>query len=313
VNKVLTSPTDALAPRRWTLAVLRVNRFQEQLLGYTLILPIGLLIVLLIGYPFVSAIYLSFTQKIVGYPARFVGLTNYLALSQSGQFHAVAWNSAVYTIAAVATKLVIGMTMALALHNIVRGNQFIRGIFLLPWVIPTVVTALTWRWLLDLFRGLVNTALIDLGVIGSGIHWLGNPALAMFSVIAANVWRGFPFFGVSFLAAMQTVPQELYDAADVDGATVWQKFWRVTLPTIKGVVAIVTLLSTIWTLNDFNIVFIMTRGGPGTATHIFPTYGYELGIQSQRWGLAMAASMYSLPVVALLIVFAVRFLHRDED
>ncbi|PYM54489.1 MAG: hypothetical protein DMD77_23140 [Candidatus Rokuibacteriota bacterium] len=165
---------------------------------------------------------------------------------------------------------------------------------------------------LDLYRGLFNVGLHDLGIIGAGIHWLGNPDLAMLSVIMANVWRGFPFFGVSFLAAMQTVPQDLYDAASVDGASAWQQFWRVSLPSIKGVVAIVTLLSTIWTLNDFNIVYIMTRGGPGAATHIFATYSYELGIQSQRWGMAMAASMYSLPVIALLIVFVVRYLHREE-
>jgi ABC-type sugar transport system permease subunit len=224
----------------------------------------------------------------------------------------VAWNSVVYTVGSVGTKLVIGMVMAVALHKAVRGNQLLRGFLLLPWVIPTVVIALTWRWLLDLYRGLFNVGLHDLGLIGSGIHWLGNPDLAMLSVIMANVWRGFPFFGVSFLAAMQTVPQDLYDAAAVDGASAWQQFWRVSLPSVKSVVAIVTLLSTIWTLNDFNIVYIMTRGGPGAATHIFATYSYELGIQSQRWGMAMAASMYSLPVIALLIIFVVRYLHREE-
>src|SRR6266403_251707 len=122
---------------------------------------------------------------------------------------------------------------------------------------------------MDLFRGLINVALIDVGAVRSGVHWLGDPTLAMASVITANVWRGFPFFGVSFLAAMQTVPQELYDAAAVDGAGSWEKFWRITLPSIKGVVAVVTLLSTIVTLNDFNIVYIMTRGGPGAATLIF--------------------------------------------
>jgi len=165
--------------------------------------------------------------------------------------------------------------------------------------------ALTWRWLLDLYRGLFNVGLHDLGIIGGGIHWLGNPDLAMLSVIMANVWRGFPFFGVSFLAAMQTVPQDLYDAASVDGASACSSSGESGLPSIKGVVAIVTLLSTIWTLNDFNIVYIMTRGGPGAATHILPRTSYELGIQSQRWAWPLAASMYSLPVIALLIIFVV--------
>jgi multiple sugar transport system permease protein len=248
----------------------------------------------------------------VGYPAHFVGLRNYATLWESPRFRIVAWNSVVYTVGSIGAKVVIGLAMAAALQKAARGNQLLRGFLLLPWVIPTVVIALTWRWLLDLYRGLFNVGLQDLGIIGSGIHWLGNPDLAMLSVIMANVWRGFPFFGVSFLAAMQTVPQDLYDAGSVDGASAWQQFWRISLPSIKGVVAIVTLLSTIWTLNDFNIVYIMTRGGPGAATHVFATYSYELGIQSQRWGMAMAASMYSLPVIALLIVFVVRYLHREE-
>ena len=311
MSKVLASPA-AAAPRAAGLDWFRVNRIQERLLGYALIAPVALLILVLIAYPFLNAIWLSLTEKMVGYPARFIGLQNYATLLESPRFRIVAWNSVVYTVGSVGTKLVIGMVMAVALHKAVRGNQLLRGFLLLPWVIPTVVIALTWRWLLDLYRGLFNVGLHDLGLIGSGIHWLGNPDLAMLSVIMANVWRGFPFFGVSFLAAMQTVPQDLYDAAAVDGASAWQQFWRVSLPSVKGVVAIVTLLSTIWTLNDFNIVYIMTRGGPGAATHIFATYSYELGIQSQRWGMAMAASMYSLPVIALLIIFVVRYLHREE-
>jgi multiple sugar transport system permease protein len=305
--------TGAAAARPRRVAFLRVNRYQEQLLGYALIAPVAVFLAALVAYPFLSAIYLSLTEKIVGYPAHFVGFKNYTTLFESGRFRAVAWNSFVFTAGSIAVKLVIGMAMALALHKVVRGNQFIRGILLLPWVIPTVVIALTWKWLMDLFRGLINVALIDIGVVTSGVHWLGDPTLAMASVVIANIWRGFPFFGVSFLAAMQTVPQDLYAAADVDGAGAVQKFLHVTLPSIKGVVAIVTLLSTIVTLNDFSIVYIMTRGGPGAATHVFATYSYELGIQSQRWGLAMAASLASLPLVALLIVGVVRYLHREEE
>jgi multiple sugar transport system permease protein len=288
-------------------------RHRERLLGYALIAPVAIFLAALVAYPFLSAIYLSLTEKVVGYPARFVGFRNYEALLDNARFRIVAQNSAIFTGASIVVKLAVGMAMALALHRVVRGNQFVRGILLLPWVIPTVVIALTWKWLLDLFRGLINVSLIDVGVVRTGVHWLGDPTLAMVSVVMANVWRGFPFFGVSFLAALQTVPQDLYDAADVDGAGGWQKFWRITLPSIKGVVAVVTLLSTIVTLNDFNIVYIMTRGGPGAATHIFATYSYELGIMSQRWGLAMAASLASLPLVALLIVAVVRYLHREEE
>jgi len=183
------------------------DRHREQLLGYALIAPVAIFLSGLVAYPFLSAIYLSLTEKTVGYPAHFVGLRNYGALLESGRFRIVAWNSAAFTVGSIVVKLVVGMAMALALHSVVRGNQFIRGILLLPWVIPTVVIALTWKWLMDLFRGLINVALIDVGAVTSGVHWLGDPTLAMVSVIIANVWRGFPFFGVSFLAAMQTVPE----------------------------------------------------------------------------------------------------------
>src|SRR5499433_1785567 len=224
---ILAPPVAAPAPARG-LAWFRINRVQERALGYALIAPVALLIVGLIAYPFLNAIWLSLTEKMVGYPAHFVGLKNYVALWESARFRIVAWNSVVYTVGSIVTKVVIGLLMAAALQKAVRGMQWLRGFLLLPWVIPTVVIALTWRWLLDLYRGLFNVGLLDLGIIRAGIHWLGNPDLAMLSVIMANVWRGFPFFGVSFLAAMQTVPQDLYDAASVDGASAWQQFWRIS-------------------------------------------------------------------------------------
>jgi multiple sugar transport system permease protein len=291
---------------------LRKSSVQEACLAYLFITPIGITLLLLIAYPFSNAIYLSLTDKIVGYPPIFVGLQNYLELWENSQYRQVVLNSVIYTVGSVGAKLALGMTMALALNRALKGRQFFRGILLLPWIIPTVVIAITWRWLFDLFRGLINVSLLDLGVIASGVHWLGDPKLAMLSVIVANVWRGFPFFGVSLLAAMQVIPEELYEAAEVDGASAAQKFWHITLPSVKGVVLIVTLLSTIWTLNDFNIVHVMTRGGPGTATHVFATFSYELGIQAQKWGQAVAASMYSLPVLALLIILIARHLQRDD-
>jgi multiple sugar transport system permease protein len=293
-------------------AYLNKSTVRESLLAYVFMGPIIVIVLLLIAYPFLNAIYLSMTDKIVGYPPIFVGLKNYVELWESSQYRQVVYNSVVYTIGSVAIKLALGMAMALVLNRALKGRQFFRGILLLPWIIPTVVIAITWRWLFDLFRGLINVSLIDLGLITSGIHWLGDPTLAMASVITANVWRGFPFFGVSLLAAMQVIPEELYEAAEVDGASAAQRFWHITLPSIKGVLLVVTLLSTIWTLNDFNIVHIMTRGGPGTATHIFATFSYELGIQAQKWGQAVAASMYSLPVLALLIILIARYLQQED-
>jgi multiple sugar transport system permease protein len=294
-------------------ALLKKAAVQEAVLAYAFLTPIVVIILVLIAYPFLNALYLSMTDKIVGYPPIFVGLKNYLDLWESSQYRRVVYNSVVFTVASVAIKLTLGMAMALVLNRALSGWQFFRGLLLLPWIIPTVVIAITWRWLFDLFRGLINVSLLDLGLISSGIHWLGDSTLAMLSVVVANVWRGFPFFGVSLLAAMQVIPEDLYEAAEVDGASAVQKFWHITLPGIKGVILVVTLLSTIWTLNDFNIVHVMTRGGPGTATHIFATFSYELGIQAQMWGQAVAASMYSLPVLAVLIILTARYLQRDDE
>ena len=304
--------TRALRPARGR-ALLKKAAVQEAVLAYAFLTPIVVIILVLIAYPFLNALYLSMTDKIVGYPPIFVGLKNYLDLWQSSQYRRVVYNSVVFTVASVAIKLTLGMAMALVLNRALSGWQFFRGLLLLPWIIPTVVIAITWRWLFDLFRGLINVSLLDLGLISSGIHWLGDSTLAMLSVVVANVWRGFPFFGVSLLAAMQVIPEDLYEAAEVDGASAVQKFWHITLPGIKGVILVVTLLSTIWTLNDFNIVHVMTRGGPGTATHIFATFSYELGIQAQMWGQAVAASMYSLPVLAVLIILTARYLQRDDE
>jgi multiple sugar transport system permease protein len=304
--------TRALRPAR-RRALLKKAAVQEAVLAYAFLTPIVVIMLVLIAYPFLNALYLSMTDKIVGYPPIFVGLKNYLDLWESSQYRRVVYNSVVFTVASVAIKLTLGMAMALVLNRALSGWQFFRGLLLLPWIIPTVVIAITWRWLFDLFRGLINVSLLDLGLISSGIHWLGDSTLAMLSVVVANVWRGFPFFGVSLLAAMQVIPEDLYEAAEVDGASAVQKFWHITLPGIKGVILVVTLLSTIWTLNDFNIVHVMTRGGPGTATHIFATFSYELGIQAQMWGQAVAASMYSLPALAVLIILTARYLQRDDE
>ncbi len=288
------------------------DRHRERLLGYAFVAPVAIFLLALVAYPFLSAIYLSLTEKMVGYPARFVGFRNYAALADNARFRIVVRNSAIFTSASILVKLVVGMAMALALHKVVRGNQFIRGILLLPWVIPTVVIALTWKWLLDLFRGLVNVALIDAGAVTSGVHWLGDPSLAMASVVMANVWRGFPFFGISLLAGMQAIPRDLYEAAAVDGASPAQRFWRITLPGLRLVAMVTTLISTIFTLNDFNIVYVMTRGGPGTATHVLATYTYEVGFQALRWGKAVAVSMYLMPLIAVMIVLVTRSLTREE-
>ena len=281
-------------------------------IGYLFVLPLVVLVLLLIAYPLGSAVYLSLTEKYVGYPPRFVGLKNYVELTGDPVFRKVIWNSAVFTVASVTVKLLIGLLMALSLHQALFARRLVRGILLLPWVVPTVITALAWHWMFDALRGFINVSLETLGLIGEPIAWLGQPATAMMAVVVVNIWRGFPFFGVSLLAGLQAIPADLYEAAAVDGASATQRFRHVTLPGLRPVIFVTALISTIFTLNDFNIVYVMTRGGPGIATHILATYTYEVGFQALRWGRAVAVSMYLMPLVVVMIVVLARRLTRED-
>jgi len=281
-------------------------------IGYLFVLPLVVLVLLLIAYPLGSAVYLSLTEKYVGYPPRFVGLKNYVELTGDPVFRKVIWNSAVFTVGSVTVKLMIGLLMALSLHQALFARRLVRGLLLLPWVVPTVITALAWHWMFDALRGFINVSLETLGLIGEPIAWLGQPATAMMAVVVVNIWRGFPFFGVSLLAGLQAIPADLYEAAAVDGASATQRFRHVTLPGLRPVIFVTTLISTIFTLNDFNIVYVMTRGGPGIATHILATYTYEVGFQALRWGRAVAVSMYLMPLVVVMIVVLARRLTRED-
>lgn len=285
---------------------------RDRVLGWVFVAPMVVLVAGLVVYPFLNAIYLSLTDKPVGYPARFVGLENYRFLFRDLAFRQVVQNSLVYTVVAVSLKLSLGMVMAVALDHPFRGRNFLRGLLLVPWVIPTVITALTWFLMFDGIKGVINLTLLDLGLVREGIPWLARPGTAMMAVIVVNVWRGFPFFGVCLLAGLQGIPRDLYDAAAVDGASAPQAFRYITLPGLKHVIFITVLLSTIWTLNDFNIVYVLTRGGPGLATHVFATYTYETAFGAFRWGRAVAISLYLVPAIAVIIILLARRMLREE-
>jgi multiple sugar transport system permease protein len=279
------------------------------------LLPLLVLVVGLIAYPFARAIWLSFTDKLVGYPERFVGLRNYIYLIHDDTFHGVVKNTAVFAIGSVALKVATGMAMALVLSSLWRWRNFFRGLFLLPWITSSVIIALTWRWMFDSFpgRGFFNSVLIDAGLITRPIAFMATPEGAMFAVIIANWWRGFPFFGVSYLAGMQSIPLELYDAASVDGAGPWHRFLHVTLPGLRHVIIVTVVLSVIWTINDFNIIYVMTRGGPGTATQVFATYSYEVAFNQLRWGRGVTISIFMVPLLVAGIVLVSRYLLRERD
>ena len=282
-------------------------------MGFLFILPIVLLVLSLVAYPFSYAIYLSMTRKFVGMPPIFVGLENYIRLAHDGFFLRAVWNSFIFTFGSVVFKLGLGMLMALVLTSNIRFRSFFTGVLLVPWVAPTVVTALNFLWIYDGSLGVLNYLLVKVfRILPQGVGWLSEPYTAMASVIFVNIWRGFPFFGISFLAGMKAIPAELYEAAAVDGANVIQRFLHITLPALRNIVIIVVLLSTIWTFNDFGIVYILTRGGPGGATMVLPVFAYEMAFGAQRLGDAIAVALYMLPGLAIVIVLLARYMRRGH-
>jgi ABC-type sugar transport system permease subunit len=282
-------------------------------LGFLFVLPIVVLVLALVAYPFVYAVYLSMTRKFVGLPAVFVGFENYVRLASDGFFLRAVRNSLVFTFGSVVFKLVLGMAMALVLTSQIRFRGLFTGILLVPWVAPTVVSALNFLWIYDGSLGVLNYLLVKVfRILPQGVGWLSEAGTAMASVIFVNIWRGFPFFGISFLAGMKAIPGELYEAASVDGADALQRFLHVTLPGLRNIVIIVVLLSTIWTFNDFGIVYILTKGGPGGATMVLPVFTYEMAFGAQRLGDAIAVALYMLPPLALVIIVLSRHMRKGS-
>jgi ABC-type sugar transport system permease subunit len=282
-------------------------------LGFLFVGPIVLLVLSLVAYPFSYALYLSMTQKLVGLPPVFVGFENYIRLSWDGFFQRAVVNSFIFTFTSVGFKLLLGVLMAVVLTSRIRWRGFWTGVLLIPWVAPTVVSALNFLWIFDYSLGVLNYLLVRVfGILPQGIGWLSQAGWAMGSVIAVNIWRGFPFFGISFLAGMKAIPIELYEAAAVDGASALQRFRYVTLPGLKNIMIIVVLLSTIWTFNDFQIIWILTKGGPGGATMVLPVLTYETAFGAQRLGEAIAVALYMLPALAAVIIVLARYMQRGR-
>ncbi|MEW6046331.1 MAG: sugar ABC transporter permease [Bacillota bacterium] len=288
------------------------TRRRDAVEGWIFVLPLVALLLGFVFYPFFGAIWLSLNQKVIGAPAHWVGIRNYVELLHDPVFLRVLRNTVTYVVGAVSLKLIFGMLMALVLNQQFRLRNLFRGVYLLPWVVPTAVSALAWTWMFNDVYGIINTLLIRAGLIDWGLSWLGDYRLAMVAIIAVDVWRGMPFFGVTLLAGLQTVPTELYEAARIDGASPWVQFWRVTLPQIRHVALITTILSAVWTFGEFQIIYILTRGGPGNATHVFSTYTYEVAFSSANLSKGVAVSLFVLPFLAGAIYLLVRHMERSE-
>lgn len=285
----------------------------DTILGYTLVFPLLLFALSLLIYPFISAFLLSLQDKMVGQKAIFIGITNYERLLTSDKtFPLVVRNTLLYTFSAVAMKLIIGMGMALMLKEIRIGSGISRGLLLIPWIVPDLVVAMTWRWMFDGTFGVINYILMSIGVIDKLIPWLSNYPTAMGAAVIANIWRGFPFFGITLLAGLQTIPTEQYEAAEMDGASVFKRFWYITVPGLRPVILVATILSTIWTFNDFTIMWVMTSGGPSDKTHLFATYTFILSFMRNNIGYAMAVTVVMLPILVILILTLAPYMWRKD-
>ena len=293
----------------------RISRLlmRDRTLGYLFLFPAILVIVGLVAYPFASAIVMTFQEKTAGAPGRFIGLDNYRELFGSEQFLRAVVNTVAYTAIGVGLKFVLGLGMALVLNQERFCNNLFRSFLLVPWAIPTVMSALNWRWIFDDASGLINNVLVRLNLIEETISWLSDPHLAMLSVIVVVVWQGTPFFTMSFLAGLQAIPKELYEAAEIDGASVLQQFSYITLPRLRPIFISAVMLSAILTSAGIQFVLILTNGGPSDRTMIFPVLAYHLALGgAQRLGMGAAVSLVFFPILVVFIVFLTRRMLREK-
>jgi multiple sugar transport system permease protein len=284
---------------------------RENSLGLILMFPAIAILVTFIAYPFLLGIWYSLINARIGVPGEFVGLNNFIANAQNGIFQQTMRNTFLYTGVATVFKLVLGMALALLMNQHFPFKNWVRAGLLLPWIIPTALSTLAWLWIFDATYGIISWALKNAGLIRTNIPFLGDPTLAMGSVIAVNIWRGTPFFAIALLAGLQTIAQDLYEAAAIDGASALQRFRHVTLPLIMPVLTIVTLFSVIWTFADFQLVYVLTRGGPVNSTHLLATLAYQIGMTAGELSNGAAISLWMFPFMAAMVIAVLWYQRRE--
>jgi multiple sugar transport system permease protein len=275
---------------------------RKSTVAFLMALPLILLILILVAYPAGYAVYLAMLNKGM---TKFVGLGNFDFLFGRETFWMVVYQSCLFAITAVIFKAIIGFVVAHFVHNIPsKGQRKWRGMLLVPWVIPPAMSTLAWLWLFDPSYSAFNWILAGFGI--DRIPWTGETGWARFSVILVNVWIGAPFFMIMYLAALKSVPEQLYEAASIDGATWWQRIWYVTLPMMRNIIAITALFSLIVTFANFDIVRVLTKGDPLNTTHVFATWAFRVGIESGDIPLGASVSLFMVPILAVAATFILR-------
>jgi multiple sugar transport system permease protein len=303
--------TQAPAARRWRRAL------GPDLDGYGFILPAVIVMVSLVVYPFCLAIWFSVSDGQIGDPRRWIGWDNFAWILGDNIFHQTLRNTIIFSVTSVVLKSVFGVMLALLLQRATKWKRFWRGSVLIPFVAPTALTTLAWWLIFDPTYSHINWALQHLwplNLLGLGPYqWLGEEKLALGACVFVNFWRGLPFFAVTIFAGLVAIPTQIYEAAETDGATALRKFWHITLPLLRPVLAVVILFSTIFTLGDFNIVYVLTRGGPMNSTHLFATYSFTEGILNHEIGLGAAISLFLFPLLLLVVVLQLKMVRKESS
>lgn len=273
-------------------------------LGLWFMLPAAAFLLLFLAYPLGLGMWLSLTDARIGRGGEFIGIENFTWLWGDSVFWLSVFNTLLYTIVASVIKFAIGLYLALLLNNNIAFKAFIRAIVLLPFIVPTVLSAIAFWWIFDSQFSIISWTLVELGLIDEYIDFLGTPNNARASVIFANIWRGVPFVAITLLAGLQTVPQSLYEAATIDGASKWAMFRYITYPLLTPIIAVVMTFSVLFTFTDFQLIYAMTRGGPVNATHLMATLSYQRAILGGNLGEGAAISTAMIPFLLSAIMFS---------
>lgn len=287
-------------------------RAREQRTGWMLLLPALILLLLVFAYPILRAFWLSLFTQNLGTQLKmvFAGLDNYGRMVGDGRFWQSLWNTTVFTSASVVLELILGMGVALVLNQSFRGRGIVRTISLLPWALPTALMGLAWAWVFNDQYGVVNDILQKLGVIDTGISWLGNPTLAMIAVILADVWKTTPFIALLLLAGLQSISGDLYEAHAIDGATAWQSFWKITVPLLLPQIVIALLFRFAQAFGIFDLIQVMTGGGPAGATETVSIYIYGTVMRYLDFGYGAALVVVTFLLLVAAVAIAAYFLSR---
>jgi ABC-type sugar transport system permease subunit len=290
------------------------GRNRERLFGYGLLLPTLAIIGIVILYPVLDGVRISLMRMrltSVSGPT-FVGFDNYARLFGDGEFWFTLRTTAIWTVANVVAQILLGTALALLLNERLRARGLYRSLALVPYIVPSVAAALTWRWMYDGSSGIVNAVLFRLGLIDAYRPWLGEVSTALPAVIVASIWKGTPFVMILVLAGLQTIPPDYYEAGAIDGATSWNRLWDITLPLLQPTLAVATILTTVYTVNNFNAIWLMTQGGPLSSTEILFTWAYKLAFNRFDFGMAATVSVVLFGILAVFAAVYIFIVERED-